>query len=785
MSNRPAPFDPMAAFDLRRSGVRWLHVAIGGMAATLLGALVLLHHDSVTLSKPVLGALLAGLGGVAMAALVSVLRTLLRSRVEALRLALRMSRRLARNTDRFRALTKEAADCTLICDTDTTIRYANPALKALLGYRPVQLIGQRLETLLAAADRARLRSALASSGEADVPAAPLLLTLRHADGSWRWIEATLRDLRARPAVAGIVLNCLDVSEREHARRELDRVAQRLEVALEASQVALWDLDLASGAVHLSAQWAQLLDEPPGDTATNLDQLAQRVHPDDLPALRQALRHVLRGETEVYRIDHRVRSVDGRWRWIESVGRVVARDGDGRALRLAGVNSDISQRKESEVQIADLAYHDALTDLPNRALLDDRLTQAIGQAARHGESLAVLLLDIHRFVQINEAFGYAAGDAVLCTLADRLRQPLSHGETLARVGGDKFAIALPGRGGGDAASAAAQLLLQALVAPLKVGDASVEIGASVGIALFPADGHDASSLLRGAEIALAEAKAAGPGQVHFCDPLLSARARRRVALERELRAALDQGALTLAFQPLCDAASGRILGAEALVRWIHPQHGEIAPAEFIPIAEDSGLIVTLGQWVLNQACLQAQRWQATLAPGFRIAVNLSLCQLKQRDLVGSVLAALASSGLAHGTLELEITESQWMAGDNATLDILQRLKREAGVRLAIDDFGTGYSSFASLRRLPVDKLKIDRSFVHGVASDPTDAALVAGMLSMAAALWLDVTVEGVETPAQLARLQALGATLVQGYLVGRPMSAAALTRRLSARQPLPV
>lgn len=752
----------------------WVVVALG-MATTLSAAL--LARQSVMGAAPsstTLPWLLMALGFVATLAAAGSVHWLTRTRADAMRLALGMSRRLADSAERFRALVEEASDCTFICDDNAEIRYASPPLQQLLGRTPASVTGTELSTLWHPDDRPQLWAAMAMLRPTQTTALPVRHRMRHTDGSWRWVETTLRDLRSRQTIGGIVFNCLDVNERELVRCELALSEQRLTVALEASQVALWELDVNSGRVTLSRQWAQLVGGPPGVTSARLDELEEMHHPDDLWPLSQALARTIKGQTPMYRADHQLRTVDGRWLWVESFGRVIERDSRGRALRMAGVTADISERKKAEAQIADLAYHDAMTDLPNRRLLTDRLTQAIALTSNKNTKVALLLIDIDRFAYVNESLGHEAGDVLLCAVADRLRLLLGNGETLARVGGDKFAIMLPSLRSGDEAVAMAQAVLQTMTIPFDGTSPPTSVSASVGVALCPNDGNDATSLLRGADIALAQAKAAAPGQYHLCDAQMSARSRRRVMIERELRLAIAQGTLELAFQPLVELASNRIVGAEALVRWIHPQEGNISPAEFIPIAEESDLIMSLGQWVLEQACLAARSWQRSIAPHFRIAVNLSPRQLTQTDLVQTVQAAQAQAGLAPGTLELEITESQLVNDDGHTLALLQRLKREAGVRLAVDDFGTGYSSFSSLRQLPVDKLKIDRSFVNGVASNKTDAVLITGILSIAQALALDVTVEGVETPAQLERLRELGCTVVQGYLVGHPMSVSDFT-----------
>lgn len=746
--------------------VAWVAVAV----------MVPVNSGSGVLNDGILPWLWLALGVLAVLAFAWSARSLMRARVAAKRLAARVRRLRLLSSERFRALVEDGSHGTLICDGgNTAIGYASPTLRQLLGYQPAQLVGKTLESLLHQEDLREWYQALARVGGTTLP---LLHRMRHADGSWRWIETRLRDLSAMPAVGGMVLNCLDVSEREHALREQRAAEQQLQIALDTSEVVLWDLHLASGAVRLSPQWAQLVGGPPGETLTQLDRLAAQVHGDDLPLLLEALKKTVAGTSGTTRVEHRVRAADGHWRWIESVGRVVERDGAGRALRVAGVNIDIDSHKQAEAQIAKLVFHDGLTGLPNRRMLVDRMTQAIEHAARHGEQLALLQLDVRHFRQINQELGRETGDAILRAVGARLSGAMREGNTLAHIGGHEFAVSMPAIGSVERAASAARALIDALAAPFKLGEHELCIGANVGVAMFPADAADAAGLLRCADAATTQAKASSQGEVYFFDPGVESQTRRRQALEHGLRAAIDGGTLTLAFQPIVDLRGGGIVGAEALVRWTHDHYGVIAPDELIPMAEETGLIAALGQWVLREACLHAARWQATLMPEFRIAVNLSALQLAQPGLVEAVQAVLASSGLRPGSLELEITEHHQLFDDWQSLKTLQRLKLEAGARLVIDDFGTGYSGLRTLRLLPLDKLKIDRSFILSAAENPADAALLAGIVAIALDLALETTAEGVENEAQLASVRRLGCDTVQGYLTGRPIPASVFTQHLA-------
>ena len=712
--------------------------------------------------------LVAGVLG--SAAVAAMLRAAQRSRSRAKAYVAALKRRLAANEERFRALVADTHDCVAICAPDGAVRFATPPLEALLGVRAGGLQGRSLLELVHEDDRAALGEALARARAAPGSGVALTARAQAGDGTWRRLESVLRDLTAQPGVDGLVVHCKDVTAREHVAEQLATSEQRLQTAINASRVSLWDFDVQRGRLHLSDQWARLLGDPEGEIDASAEAWLARTHPDERARVLQALELALKGVAPVYRIDHRVRCADGRWLWVESVGSVIERDANGRALRMAGTNIDITERKRAEERIEELAYRDVLTGLPNRLLLADRVAQAISQAEHHGDRVALLFIDIDQFKRINDSLGQHGGDRLLQAVAGRLAAGLREGDTLARYGGDEFIVALPAISDGAVASALAQQVLDTLAAPLAIGTQKLRIGASIGIALYPEDGRDAATLVHNADTAMSHAKAAGRGQIHFFQPDMTQRARRRLQLERDLHYALERGELAVAYQPLIDAGSGRIVGAEALMRWQHATVGEITPSEFIPIAEECGLIMPLGEWVLDRACMQARQWQREENPRFSIAVNLSVQQARQADLPEVVERALARSQLTRGTLELEITEGQLMQSDEATLATLERLRRGAGALLVVDDFGTGYSSLGYLRRLPIDKLKIDRSFVHDLATRPEDRALVAGIVSIARALDLGVTVEGVETREQFDRVHALGCGTVQGFLVGRPMPA---------------
>ena len=463
--------------------------------------------------------------------------------------------------------------------------------------------------------------------------------------------------------------------------------------------------------------------------------------------------------------------------------------DERTQALAATNAEleneVAERRRADQRVVHMAHHDALTGLPNRMLLADRVSQAIARAQRSERRLALLFLDLDRFKIVNDSLGHATGDLMLQTVATRLTGCLRDGDTAARLGGDEFIVSLPDIQDGTEAAAVAARILSELARPMVLGGQTLHADCSIGIALYPDDGDGADTLIRNADTAMYHAKESGRANCQFFNTQMTERVSRRLSTETSLRRGLERGEFRLHYQPLIDLSDGSVIGAEALLRWPQSDQRMLSPAEFIPVAEDTGLIVPLGEWVLREACRQAQAWQAQ-RPGLRMAVNLSARQFQQDDLAGMVSRVLAETGLAPSLLELELTEGMLMQNVDAALATLAQLHR-MGLRLAIDDFGTGYSSLSYLKRFPIDTLKIDRSFVRDIDTDPDDAAIVTAVVAMARSLHLEVTAEGVETAQQADFLQSLRCDHVQGFHFGRPMPAdefvAAWSRR-NAPAPAP-
>ena len=484
--------------------------------------------------------------------------------------------------------------------------------------------------------------------------------------------------------------------------------------------------------------------------------------------REAAQLVLENMTDAYQPDEAWRHLKADGMMIEVFPYLRVLVVDGLPAILAAV-IDVTERRKAEARIAHMAHHDALTDLPNRVLFRNRLDEALEGVRRQGDGrLAVHCLDLDYFKSVNDTLGHPIGDRLLQAVADRFRWFLRESDTVARLGGDEFAVIQTAIGEPEEASKLAARLTEAISRPYKIDGHQVVIGVSIGIAVAPENGCDPDVLLKNADVALYRAKADGRNTFRFFEHEMDARLQARRLLELDLRKALTAGEFELFYQPLVDLRSNAISGFEALMRWHHPDRGMVSPAEFIPLAEEIGLIVPLGEWLLRQACCEAATWPDHLT----IAVNLSPVQFKSRNLVSAVVSALASSGLEPSRLELEITESVLLHDSDANLATLYQF-RNLGVRIAMDDFGTGYSSLGYLQKFPFDKIKIDRSFIREIEERPQSRAIVRAVAGLGASLGISTTAEGVETEDQLECLREEGCTEVQGYLFSRPVPASEL------------
>jgi diguanylate cyclase (GGDEF)-like protein len=449
-------------------------------------------------------------------------------------------------------------------------------------------------------------------------------------------------------------------------------------------------------------------------------------------------------------------------------------GVGTVLGLLQASNETNRR--GVAQIARLAHYDPLTDLPNRVLFQKSLSEALARRSRKGDQLAVHFIDLDRFKTVNDTLGHPLGDALLREAAERLRRCVRDGDTVARLGGDEFAVVQTGLSDMAGATRLAGRVVEAMAAPFELQGHQVVIGASVGVAAAPSDGEDADELLKKADMALYRAKADGRGAFHFFERAMDEQLQARRALEMDLRRALQDGEFELYYQPLYHLGDERVAGCEALLRWRHPERGMVSPADFIPLAEEIGLIMPLGEWVLRHACAEAARWPEHV----RLAVNLSPAQFRDRGLVRTVVSALAASALPAQRLELEITESVLLQDSVANMSMLHDLKA-LGVRISMDDFGTGYSSLSYLRSFPFDKIKIDQTFVRDILDDSDAMAIIKAVLDLGASMGIVTTAEGVETLEQMNALRGQGCAEIQGYFISRPAPAAEIARLLGVER----
>jgi diguanylate cyclase (GGDEF)-like protein/PAS domain S-box-containing protein len=582
------------------------------------------------------------------------------------------------------------------------------------------------------------------------------------EGAERFIHTVKTPLRGDDGeVIGILGIFWDITERKQAEERLRQSA----VVFESTAEGVMITDADKNIIAVNKAFTEITGFEPEEAIGSTPKILRSERQDEAFYLSmwRDIVHTGRWQGEIW---NRRKSGEIHPEWMTIS---VVRDSNGRVVNYVGVFSDITAIKRSQEQLNHLAHHDPLTDLPNRLLFSARLTHAIEHAKRNDRRVALLYLDLDRFKNVNDTLGHPVGDQLLQMVAWRMRDHLRECDTVARLGGDEFVVTLDDVDDGADATVVAQKLLDVFMEPFVVADNELHLGASIGIAVFPQDGHDMATLLKNADAAMYLAKEQGRNTYRFYTTELSAEAEERFHLESGLRHALEREEFALYYQPQVDMVTRRVIGAEALLRWHHPELGLVAPDRFIPLAEDTGLILPIGEWVLQEACRQFVAWQAEGVPLERISVNLSGVQVQRGNLVATVQKNLVDSGIDPRRLELEITESQIMQHPEQAAVILDGLQ-ELGVELAIDDFGTGYSSLSYLKRFPLDNLKVDKSFVHDIPHDPNDAAIVRAVIALSENLQLRVTAEGVETEAQRDFLLAHGCRQAQGWLFGRPVPA---------------
>lgn len=580
--------------------------------------------------------------------------------------------------------------------------------------------------------------------------------------------AEFEALRSSIEGAEAALRLQAEAERRTAR-ELAASERRYRALSEVGALVFWRR-ASSGEVLSATGWSELTGQP--ETTAFGNAWLDSIHPSDR-AVVDAVWYEANSRRALLDVEFRVAAADGQWRWVRGRGAAITAE-DGSITEWVGVLEDVDARRQAQARVAHMAHHDALTGLPNRLLFRERLDEAVSRASR-GHPEAVLCLDLDRFKEVNDTLGHPAGDALLCAVTERLRAAVRDSDTIARLGGDDFAIAQTGAPQPVGASALAERLVAELSRPYDLLGHQIVIGVSVGIALINAD-EEADRALQNADMALYRAKEEGRGRFYFFEPAMDARMQKRRVMETALRRAMAEREFEVYYQPLMKVSTRDLVSFEALLRWNHPELGQVQPADFIPLTEEIGLIVPLGEWVLEQACSEATTWPEHL----RVAVNISPVQLAHRGLADAVGRALLSSGLAPQRLELEITENALIEDITAATATLFKLK-SLGVRITMDDFGTGCSSLGYLRAFPFDKIKIDKSFVRSLGDQQESRAIIKAVTGLCESLGITTTAEGVETEAQFDFLLSEQCTEVQGFLFSKPCPASevvALCRSLS-------
>ncbi|HEY6094935.1 MAG TPA: EAL domain-containing protein [Gallionellaceae bacterium] len=660
-------------------------------------------------------------------------------------------------------------DVIYLLDSRRRLIRANRMFYALTQTTPAEAIGKHIARIIHPHGEQILCPVC--SAQEEKRDAVITMEASHPDNpAGRPLEITNKIIRDESGIAtGILVAIHDLTKIRENEARLRESEETLKRAQAVAHLGSWKVNLRDGKTSWSDEVYRILDLPLGGPAS-LDACFNVILEEDRDFVTKAWNAALTGAP--YDVEYRVRTGQG-VRWVRDRAEITV-DERGRPLFGIGTLQDITDSKESKAQIEFLAFHDALTGLPNRLLAKEHFEMAIAQTSRKDGKVALLFLDLDNFKTINDSLGHAVGDGLLQAAAERLRKSVRNSDTISRQGGDEFLVLLSGIADTEAMMGFAEKILGELGTPFDIQGYHLSTSASIGIAVYPDDGRDFHTLLKKADTAMYQSKKSGRGTFHFYTEQMNVEVVEYHQMRTGLAQALAHNEFTLHYQPQIDIASGAIIGAEALLRWQHPERGMVPPAQFIPIAEDSGHVVAIGEWVLQEACRQAVAWQQAGLPELVIAVNLSAVQFKRSRLEDTVTRALTESGLRPQLLELELTESILIQDADNILGTLHRLKA-LGIKLSIDDFGTGYSSLSYLSRFAVEKLKIDQSFVHDMVNNPGNAAIVRAIIQMAKSLGLKTVAEGVEDEQQLAQLRLHHCDEAQGYHFGKPMTAEQFTR----------
>nr|WP_259372058.1 EAL domain-containing protein [Caldimonas mangrovi] len=783
--------------DIRARDQRVQALQAGGRIWELTVTRQPLEHHAQPSALAVLG---GGLFGTL--ALWAALRVFAGRYSRAAELAQRLSRQARESEARLRNVIDSTVDGIVTIDTAGRMTGVNAAAQRMFGYREDEMIGRNVSMLMPMPDARQHDDYLKrylDTGRATVFGAGREVTGMRRDGSLFPIDLGVNEvlLDGRRHFVGMLR---DMSERraselayEETQRQLRRADAVRRSIYDSAPFAIVASDLRGVIQALNPAAEMLLGYSPDELVGR--QTPEIFHDRQELSLRATQLTAELGENVLPGFDalvaraRRGRPDEREWTYIRKDGRRVPVvlvvntmvNDAGEPVGYMGIAYDVTERKRAEEHIRHMAHHDALTSLPNRALLQERLGAALVRAKREDDCMALMFIDLDRFKNINDSLGHHVGDSILKIVAERLRAAVRASDTVARMGGDEFVVLLPKVAHVDDCELVARKMIAALGEPMQVGTYELRVTPSIGVATFPQAGDDPVTLMRAADAAMYHAKAQGRNSMRMFDESMTRDSAERLRMENDLHEALERNEMRVFYQPQFEVATGRLVGAEALLRWCRPVQGMVSPADFIPLAEDTGLIVAIGAWVLREACEQASEWETRTGVPLRVAVNLSPRQLEAGHLVDHISHALQASGLAPSRLELEITESAIVRDTLSTAEVLSRL-RALGISIAIDDFGVGYSSMSYLRELPVDKFKIDRVFLSAVPSSASDARLAAALIAMAHTLQVGLVAEGVETSEQLDFLRAHGCHEAQGYYLGRPMTAQDFEALIHAQVP---
>lgn len=667
-------------------------------------------------------------------------------------------------------------DGLVVIGPDGRHTYVNPSFCEMTGFSREELLGKRLPPPYCANEIEVMEEVLqgavrGGSGDHEV-------LFRRKNGECFPViisAACLCNEAGDPTVIFAVVK--DITERKRAEEALREHGEQLRDFFDNANDLIQSVDLEGRFLYVNRAWLRTLgyreEELPNISLFDI------IHPSERAHCMEAFQRAMRGE-QLTNVEATFVARDGRSIQVE--GNVNVRLAEGKVPITRSIFRDITERKTLERELEHQTFHDLLTGLPNRALFMDRLELALARADRHGRSIALLFLDLDNFKVINDSMGHSAGDRLLRMVGERLEGCLRAGDTLSRFGGDEFAILLEDTSSADEASQVAERIMNALKVPFVLGRQEVFVTASIGVALSTPGQRMTEELLRDADTAMYRAKNKGKAQYEVFVPSMYARAVDRLKMDSDLRRAIERGELRVYYQPIVSLKDGGIVAVEALARWQHPDRGLVYPLEFISLAEETGLIIPLGQWVLEESCRQMVEWrrQYSSTP-LTVCVNLSARQLRHPCLAKEIAYVIEDTGMEASALQLEITESVLMDDVQATTDLLQEIK-DLGVKLAVDDFGTGYSSLSYLQRFPLNDLKIDRSFIKGLDTDSEGTVIVDAVVTLAHKLGLKVVAEGIETAGQLERLRELGCDMGQGFYFSKPSTDEAISKLLKAEHP---